>query len=470
MLEGKDMMAAAQTGSGKTAAFLFPIIELLYRNPSPARNSSRIYPQALILAPTRELVCQIYEQAIKFSRETGLKPGVCYGGASFGKQASDLQRGCEILCATPGRLVDMVNKGKISLADIRFLVFDEADRMLDMGFEPQIRQIVEQKDMPGTRARQTCMFSATFPSEIQKLARDFMREYVFLQVGVIGKTVDSIKQVIRYVEDSNKRSEIMNELSAATGLTLVFVERKKDCTYLGRVLENRGYPVSTIHGDRSQHERETALNDFRLGKSRVLVATSVAARGIDIPEVAHVINFDLPSNIEDYVHRIGRTGRCGREGLATAFFNNSNANIARDLVAKLKESNQEIPNFLFQIASKPKKIKSNPRHPPARPPNSHPPRPHQSSMPRSYGVPNNSGSGPPNLFNPNYNAPPPPYGYFSYGEPPSYPPNSNNSYHHPNYNNQGSYSNYPSSYNGYPSNHFPTTDLYDPTHPTGVGY
>jgi len=185
-----------------------------------------------------------------------------------------------------------------------------------------------------------------------------MRDYVFLTVGVVGQTVDTIKQVIKYVEEKDKRDKVVEELDAVIGLTLVFVERKKDCNYLGRTLEHRGYSVASIHGDRTQNEREAALNNFRMGIVRTLVATSVAARGLDIPDVAHVINFDLPGNIDDYVHRIGRTGRCGKAGLATAFYNHdANFNIARDLAKKLQETHQEVPSFLYEAPVKFKKQK-----------------------------------------------------------------------------------------------------------------
>eukprot|EP01122_Echinamoeba_exundans_P016995 TRINITY_DN87_c0_g1_i2.p1 TRINITY_DN87_c0_g1~~TRINITY_DN87_c0_g1_i2.p1 ORF type:complete len:373 (-),score=94.37 TRINITY_DN87_c0_g1_i2:544-1662(-) len=248
----------------------------------------------------------------------------------------------------------MIDRGKISLRQIRFLCLDEADRMLDMGFEPQIRQIVLQRDMPPTRERRTVMFSATFPKEIQRLASDFLDHYIFLAVGRVGSTNEFISQRIKYVEEEGKLAAIVQELQAVPGLTLVFVETKRQADTLARDLANKGYPVTAIHGDRKQNEREYALELFRTGRTPILIATSVAARGLDIPNVAHVINYDLPNNIDDYVHRIGRTGRAGNVGVATSFYNNgANAALARELLDIVKDAKQEVPGWLQEAASKP---------------------------------------------------------------------------------------------------------------------
>lgn len=275
-----------------------------------------------------------------------------YGGADINQQLRQIERGCDLLSATPGRLVDLIERGRISLANIRYLVLDEADRMLDMGFEPQIRRIVQGEDMPGVQDRQTLMFSATFPRDIQMLARDFMKDYVFLSVGRVGSTSENITQKIEYVEDSDKRSVLLDVLSAEAeaGLTLVFVETKRMADMLSDFLFTNNIAATSIHGDRSQRERETALQTFRSGRTPVLVATAVAARGLDIPNVTHVINYDLPSDIDDYVHRIGRTGRAGNVGISTAFFNRGNRNIVRDLLELLREANQEIPTWLETVA------------------------------------------------------------------------------------------------------------------------
>ena len=311
----------------------------------------KAYPTALILAPTRELVSQIHDEARKFAYRSWVRPAVVYGGADIGQQLRQIERGCDLLSATPGRLVDLIERGRISLANIRYLVLDEADRMLDMGFEPQIRRIVQGEDMPGVQERQTLMFSATFPRDIQMLARDFLNDYVFLSVGRVGSTSENITQKIEYVEDQDKRSVLLDLLASEPpgGLTLVFVETKRMADMLSDFLMTNHLPATSIHGDRSQRERETALQTFRTGRTPILVATAVAARGLDIPNVTHVINYDLPSDIDDYVHRIGRTGRAGNTGVSTAFFNRGNKNIVRDLVELLREANQEIPSWLESV-------------------------------------------------------------------------------------------------------------------------
>ncbi|KAK4469845.1 hypothetical protein MN116_007356 [Schistosoma mekongi] len=335
----RDLMACAQTGSGKTAAFLLPILNMLFEdkhceNPEASTLNCIAYPVALILAPTRELSSQIYDEARKFSYRSNIKPCVVYGGASILAQIRELSHGCNLLVATPGRLVDMVSRGKVSLEQIRFFVLDEADRMLDMGFEPQIRRIVEQHGMPPAGKRQTLMFSATFPKEIQTLARDFLHSYIFLAVGRVGSTNENIIQEVLNVADKDKPDMLVRLLQGKDpdGLALVFVETKRGADILAKFLCQLNFPVASIHGDRPQTEREHALQSFRSGRTPILIATAVAARGLDIPNVKHVINFDLPSDIEEYVHRIGRTEK--------------NQNVVRDLVELLRESKQAVPPWL----------------------------------------------------------------------------------------------------------------------------
>jgi len=360
VMNNRDLMACAQTGSGKTAAFLVPILNSLYENgpfdtplpPGRAYGRRKQYPLALVLAPTRELASQIYDEARKFSYRSHVRPCVVYGGADISSQIRDLDRGCHLLVATPGRLVDMMERGRVGLDYCKFLVLDEADRMLDMGFEPQIRRIVQKDSMPGAGKRETLMFSATFPREIQMLAKDFLHNYIFLAVGRVGSTSENITQKVVWVEETEKRSYLL-DLINATGpdsLTLVFVETKKGADALEEFLVVEGFPATSIHGDRSQREREDALRAFRNGEKPILVATAVAARGLDIPNVRHVINFDLPSDIEEYVHRIGRTGRVGNLGLATSFFNEKNKNVIRDLLDLLVEAKQEVPSWLESMA------------------------------------------------------------------------------------------------------------------------
>ncbi|XP_073944641.1 ATP-dependent RNA helicase bel isoform X2 [Choristoneura fumiferana] len=365
VLAHRDLMACAQTGSGKTAAFLVPILNQMYEA-GPVKhtgpyNRRKQYPLGLVLAPTRELATQIFDEARKFAYRSRVRPCVVYGGSPIHEQFRELERGCHLLVATPGRLVDMLARGRVALDHCRHLVLDEADRMLDMGFEPQIRKIVEYHTMPKTGERQTLMFSATFPKQIQVLAQDFLSNYVFLAVGRVGSTSENITQKVVWVEESQKRSFLLDLLNASNllknsrpeedQLTLVFVETKKGADQLEEYLDNDGYPVTSIHGDRTQREREEALRRFRTGQTPILVATAVAARGLDIPHVRHVINFDLPSDVEEYVHRIGRTGRMGNLGVATSFFNDSNRGLARDLVELLVEAKQDVPNWLTSTAA-----------------------------------------------------------------------------------------------------------------------
>lgn len=290
VMGGRDLMACAQTGSGKTGGFLFPILAQAFQNgpapPPQAQNGGygygrqrKAYPTSLILAPTRELVSQIFDEARKFAYRSWVRPCVVYGGADIGSQLRQIERGCDLLVATPGRLVDLIERGRISLQSIKYLVLDEADRMLDMGFEPQIRRIVEGEDMPPTAGRQTLMFSATFPRDIQMLARDFLKEYIFLSVGRVGSTSENITQKIEYVEDVDKRSVLLDILHThGAGLTLIFVETKRMADSLSDFLINQGFPATSIHGDRTQREREKALEMFRSGRCPILVATAVAAR------------------------------------------------------------------------------------------------------------------------------------------------------------------------------------------------
>ncbi|XP_022882364.1 DEAD-box ATP-dependent RNA helicase 52C-like [Olea europaea var. sylvestris] len=361
-MAGRDLMACAQTGSGKTAAFCFPIISGILmanqKNNSFGHPRSTACPLALILAPTRELSCQIHEEAKKFSYQTGVKVVVAYGGAPIFQQLRNLENGVHILVATPGRLVDMIERERVSLKNVKYLALDEADRMLDMGFEPQVRRIVQQMEMPPPSARQTLLFSATFPTEIQRLASDFLSNYIFVAAGKVGSSTDLIVQRVDFVPDMDKRDHLKNLLyaqkskgtSGKDALTLVFVETKKGADTLERWLCRRGFPSTAIHGDKVQMEREQALRSFRSGLTPILVATDVAARGLDISNVAHVINFDLPKTVDNYVHRIGRTGRAGKSGLATAFFSEKNAPLAKDLVELMEEANQEIPNWLKEYA------------------------------------------------------------------------------------------------------------------------
>jgi len=250
--------------------------------------------------------------------------------------------------------LDFIGKGKINLTKLKYLILDEADRMLDMGFEPEIRKLVTNFEMPQKGERQTLMFSATFADEIQQLAREFLQEYVFVTVGRVGGANADITQQVFAVSKYEKRDklvEILNE--SGTDRTLVFCETKRGADFLAAFLSQKEYPATSIHGDRLQREREEALLDFKTGRAPILIATSVAARGLDIPGVKHVVNYDLPSGIDEYVHRIGRTGRCGNLGKATSFFDgdeNQDKELARSLVKTLADAQQEVPSWLEEIA------------------------------------------------------------------------------------------------------------------------
>jgi superfamily II DNA/RNA helicase len=354
----RDLMACAQTGSGKTAAFLVPILSRVLETgpvaiPADVRyKRGAQFPVCLVIAPTRELVQQIYKEAQKFAYRSKVRICAVYGGAKAYDQIRDLERGCQVIVATPGRLTDLIERGNVRLDNIRFLVLDEADRMLDMGFEPQIRRIVEESYMPPAGVRQTLMFSATFPREIQFLAQDFLDDYVFLKVGVVGSTSENITQHVQWVEEHEKRDTLLDYLHAAgdMNLCLVFVETKRAADALEDFLYREKFPASSIHGDKTQGEREFALDCFKKGKTPILVATAVAARGLDIPNVMRVINFDLPSDIDEYVHRIGRTGRAGHTGEAISFFNRKNMNVASQLLTILNDANQTVPTWLPQLA------------------------------------------------------------------------------------------------------------------------
>ncbi|ANQ09566.1 Rna helicase [Plasmodium coatneyi] len=383
IMNKNDLIGVAQTGSGKTAGYLLPIINHMLLNDPPKhtyyeenqRSSSYYYnrvclPVCLILAPTRELAVQIFYDSKKFCFETGIKPVVLYGGSNIKMQLSNLDKGADIIVATPGRLNDILEKGKIKLFLTSFLVLDEADRMLDMGFSPQIRSIMYDYDMPGNDnesrmntnqmeykrytneivKRQTIMFSATFRKEIQVLAKEYLYNYTFLQIGKVGSTNEYIKQNLIYIEEENKCNYLLKLLSENNnGLTIIFVETKRKADILERFLNSQKLNAVCIHGDKSQDERERALKLFKRGIKNMLVATDVAARGLDISNIKHVINFDLPSNIDDYIHRIGRTGRAGNIGIATSFVNDDNRNIFKDLLATLEECNQAIPRWFLNL-------------------------------------------------------------------------------------------------------------------------
>ncbi|ELP88319.1 DEAD box ATP-dependent RNA helicase, putative [Entamoeba invadens IP1] len=356
ILARRDLMSCAQTGSGKTAAFLFPIISDILQNPPMPHQMSRhvtVFPSALILAPTRELGQQIHEEAVKFTQNTPIKSVCVHGGSETYPQIQEMGKGCDILVATPGRLLHFMERKIVCLSSVRFLIFDEADRMLDMGFEPQIRQICDDGEMPKVGVRQTLMFSATFPRPIQKLASDFLDDYVFITVGRVGSTVESIEQDILWVDERQKEEAVIDVLEnfGKDKKGVIFVETKRGADMLENYLYDKGYMVDSIHGDRSQSDRDFSLARFKENKIQLLVATDVASRGLDIPDIEIVINYDMPNEIESYVHRVGRTGRAGKKGIAVTFINEKTQNLIPALVSLMEESKQSVPEWMNEKSS-----------------------------------------------------------------------------------------------------------------------
>ncbi|TMX04600.1 hypothetical protein EJD97_006807 [Solanum chilense] len=323
-LSGRDLLGCAETGSGKTAAFSIPMIQHCLAQQPLQRGDG---PLALVLAPTRELAQQIEKEVTAFSMSLdSFKTAIVVGGTNISEQRSELRAGVHIVVATPGRLIDHLQQGNTSLGRIAFVVLDEADRMLDMGFEPQIREVM--RNLPAKH--QTLLFSATMPAEIEALAQDYLTNPVRIKVGKVSSPTANVSQTLEKVPENDKIDRLLDLLveEAAQAeksghpfpLTIVFVERKTKCDEVAEALTQQGLLATALHGGRSQNEREAALRDFRHGPINILVATDVASRGLDVTGVAHVINLDLPKTMEDYVHRIGRTGRAGSTGRATSFY------------------------------------------------------------------------------------------------------------------------------------------------------
>ncbi|KAI5715805.1 hypothetical protein M8J77_022715 [Diaphorina citri] len=347
-LEGRDLMGCAQTGSGKTAAFLIPIMHHLLESPGELVTGYCAQPEVIICAPTRELVMQIHEVACKYAYSSVLKICLHYGGASSMHFNRQLEKGCNILVATMGRLKDILDRGRISLASVRFVVLDEADRMLDMGFLGDIQHVMQHSTMPDVANRQTLMFSATFPETIQKLAGQFMKNYIFIAVGIIGGASTDVVQTILEVPKQQKKKKLLELLREKDeDGVIVFVSTIRNADFIACYLCETEIATTSIHGSRLQSQREQAIHDFKTKKMKVLVATAVASRGLDIKGIRHVINYDLPQEIDEYVHRIGRTGRVGNKGRATSFYDpDQDGAIAKDLVRILEQAGQPVPEFL----------------------------------------------------------------------------------------------------------------------------
>ena len=331
VLAGHDVLGGAQTGTGKTAAFGLPLLQRLADSSKPAAGPRK--PRALILVPTRELAVQVADSLRGYSKYIRLNVTTIFGGAGMGPQVDNLRRGVDILVATPGRLIDHMQQGSAKLDGIEVLILDEADRMLDMGFLPAIKRILAR--VPADR--QTLLFSATFEAQIKQLALEFMRDPRQVQVATQNTIAATIQHRAHPVDGSRKRDLLIDILTARhTEQVLIFGKTKHGCNRLAEQLEAAGLPALAIHGNKSQAARQKALNAFKSGKARILVATDVAARGLDIPNLPLVINHDLPMVAEDYVHRIGRTGRNGAQGEALSLVSPDEAPLLRQIQRLLK--------------------------------------------------------------------------------------------------------------------------------------
>jgi ATP-dependent RNA helicase RhlE len=314
ILEGRDVIGCAQTGTGKTAAFAIPMLERLTRADSPlAKHGGG--PRALVLAPTRELALQIAETFAMLGAAQGVRTLVLIGGESMGPQLAGLQKRPDVIVATPGRLADHLERRSLGLGAVRIVVLDEADRMLDMGFAPQVERILRVTPLD----RQTLCFSATMPAEVETLVRRHLVRPARIEVGVSAKPVAKVTQRLYKAPTQDKTPLLLKLLGEERGRTLVFTRTKHRADRVARVVGAAGHRVTRLHADRSMSQRREALDGFRSGRYRVLIATDIAARGIDVPEITHVVNFDLPHTAEDYIHRIGRTARAEASGRATSF-------------------------------------------------------------------------------------------------------------------------------------------------------
>jgi ATP-dependent RNA helicase RhlE len=378
VLEGGDLLAAAQTGTGKTAAFALPLLQhLSHGAPATTRR-----PRALVLTPTRELAAQVHDNLRDYGKHLRISSTTIFGGVSMGPQMQALRRGVDIVIATPGRLIDHMQQRSLDLSGIEVLVLDEADRMLDMGFLPALKRILAA--LP--KRRQTLLFSATFAPPIKALAMQFMHEPKEVSVTPPNTVATTVTHHVHPVDAANKRDLLLHVLSQdSRRQTLVFSRTKHGADKLVRYLETAGMRAAAIHGNKSQNARTRALSDFKTGRITVLVATDIAARGIDIDQLPIVINFDLPMVAEDYVHRIGRTGRAGADGMAVSLVSHDESGLLRDIRKLLKQdiAVSEVPGFepshpLRTDANAPKPVQGQRQPRQGRPQGSHRPHGHNN--------------------------------------------------------------------------------------------
>lgn len=312
-IAGQDILGCAQTGTGKTAAFALPILDFIGQDKVPAQSCR---PAALVLAPTRELAIQIGDSFLTYGKRMKFRQALVYGGVGQGKQVDTLRKGVQLLVATPGRLIDLMDQGYVDLSDVEIFVLDEADRMLDMGFAPALKKIIAK--LP--KERQSLFFSATMPPKVAELAGSLLFNPVCVDVTPESTSVERIRQLIRRVDRGDKSNALKTLLNHTTvGQAIVFTRTKRGANGVAQKLDRDGIRAVAIHGNKTQNARQRALEAFRSGQASVLVATDVAARGLDIDDVSHVINYDMPVEPESYVHRIGRTGRAGADGIAVSF-------------------------------------------------------------------------------------------------------------------------------------------------------
>ncbi len=362
LLQGKDLLGCAQTGTGKTAAFAIPILQLLYKQ-SQQITEKRKKIKALILTPTRELAIQIEESFIAYGKYTGLKPSVIFGGVSQHAQVDRLNRGVDILIATPGRLLDLMQQGFVHLNELQFFVLDEADRMLDMGFVNDVKKVIAK--LP--HKRHSLFFSATMPPVIQSLADSILHHPSKVEVTPVSSTADTIVQSLFYVSKSDKKRLLIHLLETEKmNSVLVFTRTKHGADRVVKDLDKAGIKAAAIHGNKSQNARQAALSDFKSGKIKVLLATDIASRGIDIDALSHVINFELPNVPETYVHRIGRTGRAGFDGIAFSFCDEEEFGELKDiqkLIGKQIPVNETHPFVLDTryVESVPSSVRTKPK-------------------------------------------------------------------------------------------------------------
>jgi ATP-dependent RNA helicase RhlE len=347
ILERRDLLGCAQTGTGKTAAFTLPLLQLMFEEKQQTRPS---HPQlhTLILTPTRELAIQIGESIAAYGRYLPLKHHVVFGGVPQQAQVNAIKKGLDIIVATPGRLLDLMQQGVVSLSSIKYFVLDEADRMLDMGFVQDVKRIIAH--LP--HQKQTLFFSATMPTEIKHLASILLRNPVKVEVTPVSSTAEMIQQSVYYVEKHHKQSLLLELLKDGSIETLlVFTQMKHAADKLCKHLQKAGISAEAIHGNKSQNARQAALKNFKNRKTRVLVATDIAARGIDIDELTHVLNYELPNVPETYVHRIGRTGRAGADGTAFSFCDWSEKTFLTDIQKLINKQIPVVKDHAFDVPS-----------------------------------------------------------------------------------------------------------------------